>query len=253
MICARRQASIVNLVLYFRDRAARRPREMKYAIKINIISMIFLLLSGVASAKEAKWTQSGKSDGSNIYFDFDDVDVRDGVVNYWTLFDYSSKRDGGVYSSVMSTRLDCKANTVKILNGKFYSEHMAKGEILFASVNKDAETMPIEAGTGPAAMRDLFCRKSSASVPSVPQKTYDNIGSYCDMMAESSSVILVARNEAIPKEKAEALIEPMTDPASIRMAHEVLDFAYAQPSGQSVDDMRKKLKKLCVSGKIFKP
>ena len=43
----------------------------------------------------------------------------------------------------------------------------------------------------------------------------------------------------------------MTDPASIRMVKEVIDFAYSQPPNLSVDAMRTELRNRCLSKKIF--
>lgn len=43
----------------------------------------------------------------------------------------------------------------------------------------------------------------------------------------------------------------MTDPTSIRMVHEVLDYAYAKPATATLDQMRAELRQLCVDRKIF--
>jgi hypothetical protein len=92
---------------------------------------------------------------------------------------------------------------------------------------------------------------SLCSNPSFAQMTFSDLPSYCRAMSEASSATLLARSQGIPKSQAEAMMAGMTDPASIRMVKEVIDFAYSQPPNLSVDAMRTELRNRCLSKKIF--
>ena len=70
-------------------------------------------------------------------------------------------------------------------------------------------------------------------------------------MSEASTPTLLARTQGIQRSEAEALMRGMTDPASIRMVREVIEFAYARPASTSLDALRAELRDLCVAKKIF--
>jgi hypothetical protein len=53
------------------------------------------------------------------------------------------------------------------------------------------------------------------------------------------------------RSEAEAMMAGMTDPTSIRMVKEVLNYAYSRPSTSTLDEMRAELTSLCVARKIF--
>jgi hypothetical protein len=103
-------------------------------------------------------------------------------------------------------------------------------------------------------MRQVFAAAialSCLSTPSFSQMTFTDLPSYCRAMSEASSPTLLARVQGVPRSRAEALMQRMTDPASIRMVKEVIDFAYSQPPGVGIDGMRAELPSRCVSKKIF--
>jgi hypothetical protein len=81
--------------------------------------------------------------------------------------------------------------------------------------------------------------------------TFTDLPSYCTAMSEASSVTLLARVQGVPRSQTEALMQGMTDPAAIRMVKEVIDFAYSQPPGVSIDGMRAELRNRCLAKKIF--
>ena len=83
------------------------------------------------------------------------------------------------------------------------------------------------------------------------QMTFNNIESYCTAMSEASSPTLLARTQGITKQKAIDLMQGMTDPQAIRMAKEVVEFAYARPQTSTIGQMRADLKQLCIDRKIF--
>jgi hypothetical protein len=92
---------------------------------------------------------------------------------------------------------------------------------------------------------------SCLSTPSHSQMTFTDLASYCSAMSEASSVTLLARVQGVPRSQAEALMQGMTDPASIRMVKEVIDFAYSQQPSMGIEGMRAELRNRCLAKKIF--
>jgi hypothetical protein len=72
-------------------------------------------------------------------------------------------------------------------------------------------------------------------------------------MSETSSTILQARIDGIARSDAEGLIteSEMTDPVSIRLVKEAIQFAYARPASSDIDALRAELRALCMAKKIF--
>jgi hypothetical protein len=89
-----------------------------------------------------------------------------------------------------------------------------------------------------------------ASAASLAQ-TFNDLPSYCRAMSEASTPTLLARTQGIQRSEAEGLMRGMTDPASIRMVKEVIDFAYSRPASTSLDALRAELRNLCIGKKIF--
>ena len=94
----------------------------------------------------------------------------------------------------------------------------------------------------------LVCAIAS---PSHAQTTFNDLPSYCRAMSEASTPTLFARTQGIQRSEAEALMSGMTDPVSIRMVKEVIDFAYARPASTSLDTLRVELRNLCMAKKIL--
>ncbi len=91
------------------------------------------------------------------------------------------------------------------------------------------------------------------SVPSsaFAQMTFNDLPSYCKTMSEASTPTLLARTQNIPRAQAEALMQGMTDPTSIRMVKEVIAFAYLRPAGTAIETLRSDLREQCIAKKIF--
>jgi hypothetical protein len=96
-----------------------------------------------------------------------------------------------------------------------------------------------------------FSSLLSLAAPCFAQMTYSDLPSYCRVMSEASSTTLLARTEGVPRAKAEELMREMTDPASIRMVKEVIEYAYSRPATMGIDAMRGELRTLCIARKIF--
>lgn len=93
---------------------------------------------------------------------------------------------------------------------------------------------------------------SNLVTPSFSQQTtFSDLPSYCRAMSEASSPTLLVRIRGVPRAQAEAQMQGMTDPASIRMIKEVIDFAYSQKPSVGIDAMKTELKNRCLSKKVF--
>ena len=103
-------------------------------------------------------------------------------------------------------------------------------------------------GRLPIAAACLFVSMSS---PVLAQMTYTDLATYCHDMSEVSTTTLVARIRGVSRSQAEAMMQGMTDPVSIRMVKEVIDFAYSRPTTTSLEAMRTELRNLCMDKKIF--
>jgi hypothetical protein len=88
---------------------------------------------------------------------------------------------------------------------------------------------------------------SSASA----QMTFNDRPSFCKAASEVSTPSLMARTQNIPRVRAESLMEGMTDPQAIRMTKEVIAFAYSQPVGTPVEQLRAELNKRCLARQLF--
>jgi hypothetical protein len=84
------------------------------------------------------------------------------------------------------------------------------------------------------------------SSPAFSQMTFTDLGSYCSAISETSTTILVARTQGMPRSQAEALMQGMTDPVAIRLIKEALDFAYSRPARATVDGLRAELRNMCL-------
>jgi hypothetical protein len=82
-------------------------------------------------------------------------------------------------------------------------------------------------------------------------QTFNDLPSYCRAMSETSTPTLLARTQGIQRSEAEGLMQGMTDPASIRMVKELIEFAYSRRASTSLDALRVELLNLCLAKKIF--
>jgi hypothetical protein len=102
-------------------------------------------------------------------------------------------------------------------------------------------------------MRSIWIVTALTMTPiaALAQTTFKDVESYCTAMSEASTPTLLARTQGIGKEQSIAMMQGMTDPKSIRMVREVIEFAYSRPQSMPLASMRSELKQLCVSRKIF--
>jgi hypothetical protein len=83
-------------------------------------------------------------------------------------------------------------------------------------------------------------------------QTPTDLVSYCQEMTELSTTTLLARTRGYSRLEVEtAGMKGITDPLTIRMIKEVIDFAYSRPAGTNLDALRTELRNLCLAKKIF--
>jgi hypothetical protein len=92
----------------------------------------------------------------------------------------------------------------------------------------------------------LACTGKAAS-----QTSFNDVASFCKVASEVSTPSLMARTQNLPKSRAEALMQGMTDPQAIKMVREVIAFAYSRPAGTPVEVLRSELNSECVARRIF--
>ena len=93
----------------------------------------------------------------------------------------------------------------------------------------------------------LFALSASAFA-----QTYTDLASYCRDMSEVSTTTLLARIQGHSRTEVETVgMKGITDPLTIRMIHEVIDFAYSRPANTSLEALRTELRNLCLAKKIF--
>src|SRR5262249_51142460 len=85
-----------------------------------------------------------------------------------------------------------------------------------------------------AVIAFCLCIHSSA----FSQMTFTDLASYCRVVSEASTPVLLARTEGVQRSEAEAVMNEMTDPLAIRMVKEAIEFAYSRPGNTGLDRMR---------------
>lgn len=90
-----------------------------------------------------------------------------------------------------------------------------------------------------------------ASSPCYAQMTFSNYASYCSAMSETSTPTLLARTQGMSRSEVEKTMAGMTDPVSIRMVEQLIDYAWSRPATTSIGEMRAELRSLCLARKIF--
>jgi tetratricopeptide (TPR) repeat protein len=85
---------------------------------------------------------------------------------------------------------------------------------------------------------------------SFPQN-FTDLASYCRAMIGASTSTLLARTKGLPRSDVEQVMKGITDPLSIRMIKEVIEFAYSRPANTDFDKMKTELLNMCLAKKIF--
>lgn len=92
-----------------------------------LVTLILVLTSTHAAAE---WTMIQTNDHGNMYIDFDTVQKSGSLVTVSTLNDYYAKQQKGELSSQWSEQHDCKQKKFKALAIDYFSDNMAKGNVI---------------------------------------------------------------------------------------------------------------------------
>jgi len=103
---------------------------------VNKILMVLILISTPAAAE---WTMIQTGDNENVYVDFDSLQKQGNLVTVSTLNDYNFKQQKNELSTQFTELHDCKLKKFKALSLSYYSENMAKGNVIGASSFNEPE------------------------------------------------------------------------------------------------------------------
>ncbi len=96
---------------------------------MNKILMVLMLIS---TPTLAEWTMIQTGDNENVYVDFDTLQKIGDLVTVSTLNDYSFAQQKKELSTQFTELHDCKHKKFKALAISYYSENMAKGNVIEA-------------------------------------------------------------------------------------------------------------------------
>lgn len=105
--------------------------------QVNKFLMVLILISTPAAAE---WTLIQTSDNENVYVDFDTLQKSDNLVTVSTLNDYYFLQQKKELSTQFTELHDCKHQKFKALSISYYSENMAKGDVIDTSSFNEPET-----------------------------------------------------------------------------------------------------------------
>jgi hypothetical protein len=98
--------------------------------------MVLILISTPAAAE---WTMIQSSDNENVYVDFDTLQKNGDLVSVSTLNDYNFAQQKKELSAQFTELHDCKHKKFKALSLSYYSENMAKGNVIAVSSFNEPE------------------------------------------------------------------------------------------------------------------
>lgn len=104
--------------------------------RVNKFLMALMLISTTAAAE---WTMIQASDNENVYVDFDTLQKRGDLVTVSTLNDYYFTQQQKQLSAQFTELHDCKHKKFKALSVSYYSENMAKGDVIETSSFNEPE------------------------------------------------------------------------------------------------------------------
>jgi len=117
-------------------------RYSEYAYKLNKgkqVNKILMVLILISTPAAAEWTMIQTGDNENVYVDFDTLQKNGALVTVSTLNDYNFVQQKKELSTQFTELHDCKHKKFKALSISYYSENMAKGNVIEASSFNEPE------------------------------------------------------------------------------------------------------------------
>lgn len=103
---------------------------------MNKFLMVLILISTPAAAE---WTMIQSSDHENVYVDFDTLQKNGDLVTISTVNDYYFAQQKKELSTQFTELHDCKNKKFKAVSINYYSENMAKGNVIQAANFSESE------------------------------------------------------------------------------------------------------------------
>lgn len=99
-------------------------------VKGKLVNKFLMVLILISTPATAEWTMIQTSDNENVYVDFDTLQKNDGLVTVSTLNDYNVAQQKRELSTQFTELHDCKLKKFKALSIQYFSENMAKGNVI---------------------------------------------------------------------------------------------------------------------------
>jgi len=96
---------------------------------VNKFFMVLILISTPAAAE---WTMIQSSENENVYVDFETLKRNGNLVTVATLNDYYFAQQKKELSTQFTELHDCASKKFKAVSVSYYSENMAKGNVIQA-------------------------------------------------------------------------------------------------------------------------
>jgi hypothetical protein len=108
-------------------------------IKVKQMNKFLIVLILISTPAAAEWTMIQTSDNENVYVDFDTLQKNGNLVTVSTLNDYYLGQHKKELSTQFTELHDCKNKKFKALAISYFSENMAKGNVIEMSSFNEPE------------------------------------------------------------------------------------------------------------------
>jgi hypothetical protein len=124
--------------------------------------IIFLLLLIFSTYIFAEWTIQGGNDDTTLYIDFQSMRKEGQIIDLWNMIDNKTIQVNGDYKYLSEKNhfeYDCEKETLRILDGSFYADHIGKGDTVFEQLNLKEKPEKITTGTMTEVLWKIACDK----------------------------------------------------------------------------------------------
>ncbi len=115
----------------------------------------------IACSAPKDWVEVGDNDNGTSYVNPSSLRQNGNGVKMWILLDYKTAQNfpsGLVMSSKLQEEFDCKEEQTRTIFGYFYSQNMAKGEVLYTKTTI-GNWMPVALGSAGSELWKFACKK----------------------------------------------------------------------------------------------
>jgi len=124
--------------------------------------IIPLLLLLVSTSIFAEWTNMGGNEDTTLYIDFQSMHKEGHIIDLWNMIDNKTTQVSGNYNYLSEKNhfeYDCEKETLRILDGSYYADHMGKGDTVFEQLNLKENPEKITVGAMTEVLWKIACGK----------------------------------------------------------------------------------------------